>query len=329
MAHKFIKDLKVGEAIDQYFLVKRKDLRRTRSHDEFINVLLADVTGSINGKIWKEKIHLGDLFKPGDFVGVRAGVDQYGEHLQLIIEHIEDIQRLKERGNIIDFDISVILAKTVYDVDKLYRELMGIVETEITIGSLKSLTKGILTKYEKEFKEWPAARLYHHSYIGGLIEHTYFVTKGVMILGENYGANRSLAISGAILHDIGKLREIQNPAISPQTHEGELLGHMLLGRDIVREEGVSIRWEDARLQSQLEHIIISHHGELEFGSPIMPKTKEALLVHFCDNLDAQMNMFNEFLKKAGEGKFTEWHPVLKRTLCTVSFSDISNIDEHI
>ncbi len=326
MPHKFIKNLKVGETIDQYFLVKRKNLRRTRSNDEFINVLLADVTGNINGKIWKERIHLGDLFKPGDFVGVRAVVDQYGEHLQLIIEHIEDIQRLKERDNIIDFDISVILARTGYDVDKLYRELMGIIETEITIGSLKILTRGILTKYEKEFKEWPAAILYHHSYIGGLIEHTYFVTKGVMILVENYGANRSLAISGAILHDIGKLREIQNPAISPQTHEGELLGHMLLGRDIVREEGASIRWEDSRLQSQLEHIIISHHGELEFGSPIMPKTKEALLVHFCDNLDAQMNMFNEYLKRAGEGEFSEWHPVLKRTLCTVSFSDT---DEHV
>lgn len=323
MAHRLIKDLKVGETVDQYFLVKRKDLRRTRSYDEFINVTLTDVSGDIRGKIWKEKIHLGALFRQGNFVRVKAVVDQYGEYSQLIIENIENISKLKERGKLTGFELSLLVPRTSYDVDELYQRLMGIIDKEININSLKYVTKRILIKYEKEFKECPAARFYHHSYLGGLIEHTYFVTKGVMALVDSYGGfNRSLAICGAILHDIGKLREIQSPAISLHTYEGELLGHMLLGRDILREESINIDWEDDRLKSHLEHIIVSHHGELEFGSPVMPKTREALLIHFCDNLDAQMDMLNDYLRLAGEGEFTEWHPVLKRTLCKSDFNDI-------
>jgi len=330
MAHRLIKDLKVGDTVDQYFLVKRKDLRKTRSYDEFINVVLTDVSGDIRGKIWKERIHLGTLFRQGDFVRVKAAVDQYGEYPQLIIEDIENINKLKERGRFTGFELSLLVPRTSYDVDELYQRLMGIIEKEIDIKSLKYVTERILIKYKKEFKECPAARLYHHSYLGGLIEHTYFVTKGVMALMDSYGGfNRSLAICGAILHDIGKLREIQSPAISLHTYEGELLGHMLLGRDILREESVDIDWEDERLKFHLEHIIVSHHGELEFGSPVMPKTREALLIHFCDNLDAHMNMFNNYLRLGGEGEFTEWHPVLKRTLCKSDFNDIegeSDID---
>lgn len=327
MAHTFVKDLKVGQTVNQYFLVKKKELRKTRNDEEFINVILTDASGDITGKIWKEKIGLKDHFRQGDFVALRAVVGRYGDNLQLVIDEVENTAELERKGELDNFDLTVLLPRSSQDVDRLYQELMQIVETEIGINSLRDLTKRILVKYKKAFKEYPAARLYHHSHLGGLIEHTYFVARAVTALADGYGVNRSLAISGAILHDIGKLREIQYPAISLHTYEGELLGHLLLGRDIIREESIHIDWEDERLLSQVEHIIVSHHGELEFGSPVIPKTREALIVHFCDNLDAHMNMFTEHLKMAGEEEFTEWHPVLRRTLCRSDFGGLGSEEE--
>ena len=162
----------------------------------------------------------------------------------------------------------------------------------------------------------PAARLYHHPYLGGLLEHTWFVARHTQASLAIYpDLNPSLALAGAILHDLGKVKEIANPTAPELTVPGQLLGHIVLGWEMVREEARALEFPDANLLIQLEHIILAHHGALEFGSPVPPKTREALLVYFLDDLDAKLKMMSTHLQSdSGDGDFTSYHRVLQRGL---------------
>ena len=162
----------------------------------------------------------------------------------------------------------------------------------------------------------PAARLYHHPYVGGLLEHTWFVAHHTLASLTIYpDLNRDLALAGAILHDLGKIIEIANPPAPELTVSGQLLGHIVLGWDLVRRAAQTLEFPDPILLVQLEHIILSHHGSLEFGSPIPPKTREALLVNFLDDLDAKLKMMSQHLESdTGGGDFTSYHRVLQRGL---------------
>ena len=162
----------------------------------------------------------------------------------------------------------------------------------------------------------PAARLYHHPYLGGLLEHTWFVARHTQASLAIYpDLNPSLALAGAILHDLGKVKEIANPTAPELTVAGQLLGHIVLGWEMVREEARAMEFPDANLLIQLEHIILAHHGALEFGSPVPPKTREALLVYFLDDLDAKLKMMSTHLQSdSGDDDFTSYHRVLQRGL---------------
>ena len=197
----------------------------------------------------------------------------------------------------------------------MWQELRQLAETEIR-PPLGTLVLTVLERYQEEFLVCPAALRYHHPYLGGLLEHTWFVTRHALASLAIYPElNRDLVLAGAILHDLGKIKELANPPAPERTVPGHLLGHVVLGWEMVRATAQGLDFPDPTLLVQLEHILLSHHGTMEFGSPVVPKTREALLVNFLDDLDAKLKMMSQHLESdTGEGDFTSYNRALQRDL---------------
>lgn len=315
LTHVLIQEMQEGQRISQCFLVKRKTQRATRAGDPYLEILLADRSGTIPARAWAEVAQrYATQFDEGDFVFIEGRTETYRNSLQIIVGSIRRLESYeREAGKIPGFDPGLLVPTSEHDIDEMWRELLELAKT-ITPPPLQQLTTALLEANADRFKEFPAAIQYHHAYLGGLLEHSLEVAKSVARFAEDYPElNRGLATAGAILHDIGKLRELENPIAPHHSFSGQLIGHLLLGRDMVHEEASKIAWPDERLPGLLEHIIVSHHGELEFGSAIVPKTAEAIAVYYFDNLSAKLNMVRMHVTKdSEEGDFTDWHKLLGR-----------------
>jgi 3'-5' exoribonuclease len=318
MPHIFIADLKPGDRVSQFFLIKKKERRRTRAGKDYLDVLLADRTGSLGAKIWSEILNQVDpSFLEGQFAGVAGKVESFQDELQLTVEKIKtvalmDPEQLQKAG----FEMDLLIPRTDLDIPATWDALLAGVEADVDPPSLKALTLSLLQGHQETFTQWPASKLYHHAYRGGLLEHTFRVFQLAREVIRFYPElHKGLALAGAVLHDIGKLKELEGVLSSDNSYEGQLLGHVTLGWEMVREAAKGLSWEDPKIPTQLEHILLSHHGQLEFGSPILPQTREALLVHMLDDLEGKLKMMSDHLEQSrGEGNFTDWHRVLKRKI---------------
>ena len=317
MPHQLISHLKEGGAVQQYFLVRQSDRGMTKDGKPFLSLVLGDKSGAIKARVWSDVLaKCPGPFAPGDHVGVQAQVESYKGELQLKVGYINTVEALRDLGrDLQEYDPELLCQATPFDRQQLWQELGQLAETQIG-PPLGQLVLTILDRYREEFLVCPAARLYHHPYLGGLLEHTWFVTRHALASLAIYpDLNRDLVLAGAILHDLGKIKELTNPAAPERTVPGHLLGHVVLGWEMVRAAAQGLDFPDPTLLVQLEHIILSHHGTLEFGSPIVPKTREALLVNFLDDLDAKLKMMSQHLESdAGEGDFTSYNRALQRDL---------------
>lgn len=315
LMHIPIREMRGGQSIAQCFLVQQKTQRATRSGDPYLEMVLADRSGTVAARAWADATQrYAAQFEEGDFVFVEGRTEIYRNSLQLIIESIRRLEaHEKEAGKIPEFDPAILVPTSERNIEAMWTELEDLVKTVI-LPPLQELTAKILNANAEQLKTFPAAIQYHHAYRGGLLEHTLEVAKGVsQFAADQPGIDRSLATAGAVLHDIGKLRELEKPIAPHHSFSGQLIGHLLLGRDMVREQTTKIAWSDPRLPELLEHIIISHHGELEFGAAILPKTAEAITVYYFDNLSAKLNMVRTHIAKDPEaGDFTDWHSLLSR-----------------
>jgi 3'-5' exoribonuclease len=317
LLHVPVSEMREGQRISQCFLVKQKSQRSTRKGDPYLELVLADRTGTIPARAWSEIAErYADQFEEADFVYVQGRTETYRGTLQLIVEVIRRLSDLeKEEGKIQDFDPALLVPATEGDVDEMWAELIALAEA-IEPEQLRELTLGLLRDREEPFKKAPAAIVKHHAYIGGLLEHTLEVAHGFDAIAASQPGvrlHRGLGLAGAILHDVGKLVEMENPIAPRHSLEGELIGQILLGRDLVREEARKIDWPDRRLPLLLEHILVSHHGELEFGAAVLPKIPEAICVYHLDNLSAKLNMMRTHAEGDGqEGDFTAWSSDLGR-----------------
>ncbi len=322
MPHIFISDLKPGDKINQFFLIKRKERRKTRNGKDYLDLSVADRTGTLAAKIWSEAVDRFDpLFSEGEFVGIAGRVESFQDEPQMTIERIKGIQHLSsEQLDSAGFNPDLLVPASSLDIPSLWNDLMGWVEEEIHHPVLRELTLSLLKTNEVEWKEWPASKIYHHAYKGGLLEHTCRVVQLAREVIKLFpDLNHDLVLAGATLHDIGKLKELEGFLSAHNTYSGELLGHLTLGWEMVREAARGLVWDDAKLPTQLEHIILSHHGQLEFGSPVLPQTREALMVHVLDDLEGKLKMMKDHLEQdRGEREFTDWHRVLKRKILKVS-----------
>lgn len=303
--HILIKDLKPGLEILQFFQVSSKELRKTKTGQDYLSLALTDMSGSMPAKLWSSSMKSSILdFDTGDFVKTKGTTQVYGETLQFNIEKI----RRAELSEISELDR--LIRKTSFETESLYKEILDCVEL-LTPPELSQLVRRIIETHAEKFKTYPAAKRIHHAYYGGLIEHTYTVMiKTQALIGLIPGINGNLAVAGAVLHDIGKLNELD--AVSRgRTTLGRLKGHVMLGIEILRDEGAELGVLSEPWFFELEHILLSHHGELEFGALVKPLTREAILVHFIDNLDSKLKIMDEALEKSDPEGFSDYNKYLE------------------
>jgi 3'-5' exoribonuclease len=309
MKNIYVKDIEAGDRINDRFLVTEKNMAVSQKGSPYLNLRLRDKTGEIEGRVWENAAHLNRIFQKGDVIEVRSRAVNYRNITQLSISQIAKME--DSDTNPADYSPA-----SKSDIDEMFQELMFFVE-KITTPSLKELLTSIFSddKILYAFKKAPAAKGLHHFYIGGLLEHTLSVTRLLDLTANHYNRiNKDLLITGGILHDIGKIHELSYKKIIDYTDVGRLIGHIVIGLELIDEKIASIKDFPEQLALELKHIVLSHHGALEYGSPKRPKTLEALIVNMIDDLDAKVNAFQEFIDGASddESDWTPYHRLFER-----------------
>ncbi|MBI4775429.1 MAG: HD domain-containing protein [Deltaproteobacteria bacterium] len=318
MPHIFIKDLKSGVEIKQFFVIQKLELRNTAKGAPFLNLLLSDRSGIIAAKVWSERLPSEEQgVASGIIAGVQGRVEQFQEELQINVSYIAGAEFLKEKGRSLnDLDIDNLLPRSPFDIEEMWTEIITVCHERIHGEPLRDLTLEVLARNEEAFKNAPAALQYHHAYRGGLLEHTRQVLRYVLTISDvEKELNSDVLIAGAILHDVGKIFEIEGSTAYTHSTAGRLIGHLILGRDLVRDTALEVGIDPKDLNLlHIEHVILSHHGALELGSPVVPKSPEALIVHVMDDLNAKIKMIQDHSEKhKKDSLFTEYHRVLKRS----------------
>ena len=298
----FVSDLaglEDGRLFDGFFVLLSRQTRSTKANKPYLTVILADRTGQIEGRIWDpEDPRVAREVRRGDLVKVRGCVSRFDERLQMKIEQL----RLAQPE---EADRSDMLPGTSCDVTELWRELEGFVES-FTDPHLKQLLIRLFDDpvLAAAYREAPAARNLHHAWLGGLLEHVVSLLKLADRVVASYPLlHRDLLLTGVILHDIGKVRELVWDVGFEYSVEGTLLGHIHMGMEMVQKAMAEVPGFPPRLKTLVEHMILSHHGRLEFGSPKLPMIPEALVLNFVDDLDAKMQaVASEFDRSAREGR---------------------------
>ena len=305
-----IAELKAGDTLDDIYRVASKDLRTTNNGSLYIHAIIADRSGQVVARMWNATQALYDSLPEGGLAGLRGRVESYKGRPQLIIDGVRTI----EPGTV---DASDFLPATELDVEALWKRVVEILRT-VESPELKALLAKFIKdpQFAANFKRAPAARGLHHAYLGGLLEHTLNVLElGVLVCPRYPDVSRDLVLVGLFLHDVGKTAELGYETNFDYTNEGQLLGHIVqaviwidrYAREIEAETGHPFPPD---LLMVLKHIIVSHHGKHEFGSPRLPAMPEAILVHYLDNLDAKVAMMADAVESDPDQR-SDWTTYLK------------------
>ena len=293
---KFIEALREGERINDVYLCKYKQSAVTKNGKPYENVILQDKTGTIDAKIWEPNSMGIDDFDMMDYIAVVGDVSSFQGALQVSIKRVRKVRE----G---EYDPANYLPVSEYDIEDMYKQLLGFVN-EIKNPYLSKVAKHFFVEdveFVKQFKFSSAAKSVHHGFVGGLLEHTLSVLKLCQFYVKQYPIlNEDLLYTAALCHDIGKVYELSAFPLNDYTDDGQLLGHIVMGCEMVGEQIRSIDGFPKKLGNELKHCILAHHGELEFGSPKKPALVEAVALNFADNTDAKMETMKEIFKAAGE-----------------------------
>lgn len=295
-------EFKEGEKVQGFYLCSEKHVRHTRTGERYLDLLLRDRTGQINAKVWDKVSEYNDKFDGGDPVAVSGAVEIFLERPQLVVKRINraSVQAYGRYG----YDPVEIVPSSEKDPKQMWKELMAIIK-QIRNSHLRNLVMMIYQENKKKILSHPASVSIHHNYRSGYLEHVLSMAKIGEKLAPHYVLSKSLLLSGIILHDVGKIQEITSDLESSFTNEGQFIGHIIMGRDMVIKSAAKMKGFPKDLLLKLEHIILSHQGRYEWQSPRIPKFTEALLVHLIDNLDAKMNiMKHAILEDVEEGSWT-------------------------
>jgi len=288
-----------GKLFDGFFLVLAKQQRTTKSNKAYLSLILGDKTGQLEGRVWEPSDpRIAKDFERGDIVKARGSASRFDDRLQMKIDQL----RVALPSEV---DKADLLPSTTYDIADLWSQLLGFVDS-FTNPDLKLLLTTMLADpvIAQAYREAPAAKQLHHAWLGGLLEHVISLLTLADRVAPHYPLlNRDLLMTGVILHDIGKVRELSWEIGFEYTVEGSLLGHIQIGTALAERAMDSLPNFPPRLKTLVLHMILSHHGKLEFGSPKLPMIPEALALSFLDDLDAKMQaMAVEFDKSIREGK---------------------------
>lgn len=295
-----------------YFLCTYKELRPIRS-GEILLLTLQDATGQVSAKVLDHVDRFKDEFDSGEFVRVEARATVFQGQTQLTIQHVRRVNPPQDRLQGFTEDECVLSAPR--SAEEMWAELREHLQS-VRDPHIRVLLNRIVTDHEAELREWPAAQSIHHAYRGGLLEHKLKMAQVGRFLARAYDASEDLVLAGVLLHDIGKLQELHyEPGGAVYTRDGNLVGHIGLGLIMVRETINGISGFPLETRSQIEHLIVSHHGSRDHGSPVEPRTIEAFILAMADELDTRINQVRRAIREdSGHDEFTAWHKRLARVL---------------
>lgn len=300
--------MKSGERVKDTFILYEKTLAQKKNGDNYLSVKLSDKTGRIDGVVWDDVDRINGGVRAGDYVIVEAGVSAYRGNLQLVIKSMTACPSDQ-------IDPSDYLPCTERNIEDMFERLIRLTD-DLQNRYLKTLLRQFWEDddFVSGFKRAPAAKLMHHDYIGGLLEHTYSMALLVKKIAGHYsGVDIDLLMTGAILHDIGKIKEFEYESKIDYSTAGRLLNHIVLGCAMVDKKLMRIEDFPEELADLLRHMIVSHHGQREFGSPEPPKTIEAVILNYIDEIDAKVNGIRSFINKEdNEEEWTSFHRIFGR-----------------
>ncbi|MGQ9635681.1 MAG: 3'-5' exoribonuclease YhaM family protein [Bryobacteraceae bacterium] len=311
MKSPYANDLPLNQPVTATFLVHSKEIRQKKSGEPYLSLVLGDRTGELDAKMWENVAEVMDTFDRDDFVRVKGQLIVYQNRPQFTIHKV---QRLSES----DVELEDFFPVSTRHPEEMFSELR-----EIIVGIQNCHIRALLELVFKDekvaalYRKAPAAKTVHHAYLGGLLEHTLSLCALCRFAASHYkDLDLDLLLAGAILHDIGKIYELDYSRSVSYTTEGQLLGHIVLGLRLLDEKLRCLPEFPAKLRALLEHMILSHHGRLEFGSPKEPMFPEALLLHFLDDLDAKMACMRSLVARDNqmEGEWTGFSAPLERSV---------------
>lgn len=307
----YVSGLQDGHPVTSLFLVREKEIRTSaRTGSSWLQLELADRTGTISAKMWDNFAAIANTFDRDDVVQIRGRVKLYNGQKELTLEAvIPSAER--------DYDLADFLPHTKYDVEELFSRLRAAI-AEMKNPFLQKLLSSFVDDpaIATKLKRAPAAMTMHHAFIGGLLEHIVSLAGLARALSEHYPElDSDLLLTGVVLHDIGKIDELRYTRGIDYSTEGRLLGHITMGAGMVRDRIKTIPGFPAPLAVLVEHLILSHHGTHEFGSPALPQVREAVALNFIDDLDSKMAAVNATLESlSGDDEWTGRNPSLRRSL---------------
>jgi 3'-5' exoribonuclease len=286
-----------GDSVQGFALLTRKETRQDRNGRPYLDLVVADASGSMPAKVWADSPARDGDFEAHDFVALRGSVKLYRDALQL---SVDECRRTTEDDRRLGFDEALLIPSTREDIDALWQRLIRLYEGEMERPLLARLAREALTAYGEELRLHPAAKAMHHAYRGGLLEHVVSMAELASTVARHYAElDRDLLLLGVLFHDLGKLRELGAMPRNDYTVEGRLVGHVVLGRDLLLESCARIPDFPEDLRLQLEHLVLSHQGRRDFGAVVEPMTAEAIVLHMIDDLDAKLNQLRIAREQGG------------------------------
>jgi len=296
---KYLKDYRDGDRVHDVYLCKHKQAAVTKNGKNYLNVILQDKSGTMDAKVWDPNSMGIDEFEPMDYIEVGGDVSSFQSSLQISVKRV----RVCREG---EYNPADYLPVSEKNIEEMYNEVLTMIH-KVQNTYLKELLEAFFIKdveFVKKFKNSSAAKAVHHSFVGGLLEHTLSVAQMCEFYCRQYPMlKRDLLITVALCHDIGKIREIAPFPANDYTDDGNLLGHIVMGVEMVGEKIRDIQGFPAVLAGEIKHCILAHHGEFEYGSPKKPAIMEAVALNFADNTDAKMQTFKELLQNNDQ---TDW-----------------------
>ena len=311
MKSPYLSELQPNQTVQGTFLVSYKDVRQKKSGDPYLSLTLTDRSGELDAKMWDNAAEVINTFERDDFVRIKGLLQIFQNRPQLTLHKIQSVPES-------EIDLADYLPASKRDRDEMFRELQGWI-AGMSDPHLKHLLEAVFADEEiaLAYRTAPAAKTVHHNWIGGLIEHVLSLCQLAKFSAQHYPhIDFDLLLTGVLLHDIGKIRELHYARSFGYTTEGQLLGHMIIELEMLHKKLLGLPDFPAELKILVEHLIISHHGEYEFGSPKLPMFPEALLLHYMDDLDSKLeSMRANFDKEAeSDSPWTSYNPSLGRPL---------------
>jgi len=308
MKKQFITNIKAGDVLGDRFVLTEKSMAQKKNGDNYLNLVLSDRTGSLKGVVWDNVEKLSSQSEAGVVVAVKGHVGEYRGNLQAVVKEMTVVSADET-------DPSDFMLSTERDVDQMFERIVVLSES-LEAWYFKALFTAFWgdESFTTQFKRAPAAKKMHHAYIGGLLEHTLSMAVLADKIADHYkGIDRDLLVSGALLHDIGKVREFNYEMGIDYSNEGRLVNHIVIGIQMLEEKIQTIASFPEEPAMLLKHMVISHHGSKELGSPEPPKTIEAVMLNCIDEMDSRIQAVREFMGKEDPGEtWTSFHRLLGR-----------------